>query len=173
MNVFEAVDGRHSVRKYKDKPISDDDLQEIIEAALKAPTWANGQEVRYSVVSSKESLDLLAETSSYNKKYIQRATRVLVISFVKNIAAPNDCYSHTSFEWSMFDAGLSIAMLTLLAWEKGLGTVILGDYNPEVVASAVGLPDDEIPAAIVCMGYPAYPPKGPNKKNPSELIRVV
>ena len=173
MNVFEAVASRHSVRKYDAKPIPDDDLRDIISAALKAPTWANGQEVRYSIVESEEALDLLAESSSYNKKYIQRATKILVVSVVEDVAAPGDCYSHTSFEWSMFDAGLSVAMLTLLAWEKGLGTVILGDYDTKVVSSAAGLPDNEIPVAMICMGYPAYPPKGPSKRQASELIRAV
>ena len=37
MDVFEAIHTRRSIRKYTDEPVSDEDLQRILAAAMAAP----------------------------------------------------------------------------------------------------------------------------------------
>lgn len=43
MNVTEALTARHSVRAYRPQPVPEKTIMEIMEAALKAPSWANTQ----------------------------------------------------------------------------------------------------------------------------------
>jgi len=43
MNVLDALHGRYTVRAFKSDPIDKDTLQKILEAALRAPSWANTQ----------------------------------------------------------------------------------------------------------------------------------
>lgn len=163
MSYADKVKSRHSVRKYSDKQIDPKFFHSMFDALTNSPTWANGQEIRYTSIKSQNARQLLVEASSYNSKYIKRATELIVISAVENVAAPNDSYSHSSKEWTMFDAGIAAGQLCMIAWDEGIGSVILGDYDPEVVCKAAQLASNEFPAAIICLGYPAFEPKGPSK----------
>lgn len=173
MDVQMAARQRHSVRKYADEPVPEELLLDLIDAAHESPTWANGQEIRYNVVKSEQARERLLDASDYNRKYFARATDIVIVSAVKNVAASGDAYSHTSTEWTMFDGGIAVGAFTLLAWEKGIGTVIVGDYDAGVVAEAVGLPPEEMPLAVICLGYPAFPPKSPKKVSVQEVVRYV
>ncbi|MFQ6097645.1 MAG: nitroreductase family protein, partial [Armatimonadota bacterium] len=59
MTVFEAIQQRYSVRKYEDRPVEDDKLQRIMEAARLAPSARNRQEWRYVVVRDERRRELL------------------------------------------------------------------------------------------------------------------
>ena len=50
MNVMEAILNRRSIRKYKTEPISDDVIQQVLNAARWAPSWANTQCARFVVI---------------------------------------------------------------------------------------------------------------------------
>ena len=43
MDLMEAIKGRRSIRKYKPEPVSEEALQEVIEAVRWSPSWANTQ----------------------------------------------------------------------------------------------------------------------------------
>jgi nitroreductase len=62
MDVMEAIKGRRSIRKYSDKPVSDDVLQTLLEAARWAPSWANTQCWRLIIIRDKETKSRLADT---------------------------------------------------------------------------------------------------------------
>ena len=61
--VLNAIKSRQSVRKYSDKPISDDVLNNILEAGRLAPSWVNVQPWKFIVVKSQATKDLLAEAA--------------------------------------------------------------------------------------------------------------
>jgi nitroreductase len=53
-----------NIRKYKADPVSDKDLETILETALCSPSWANTQCVRWILVKDRETKRKLAETLS-------------------------------------------------------------------------------------------------------------
>src|SRR5665648_796169 len=53
VDVFEAIRSRYSVRGYKPDPVSDETLQQVLEAARQAPTAANKQPFRIVVIHPK------------------------------------------------------------------------------------------------------------------------
>lgn len=61
--VLNAIKSRQSVRKYSDKPISDEVLNNILEAGRLAPSWVNVQPWKFIVVKSQTTKDLLAEAA--------------------------------------------------------------------------------------------------------------
>lgn len=75
--VLGVIHGRTSLRRYKDHPISDQDLQTILEATLRAPTAGNM--MLYSVLTIKDQTtkDTLSKTCD-NQPFIARAPLVLV-----------------------------------------------------------------------------------------------
>ncbi len=62
MDVMEAIKGRRSIRKYSAKPVSDETLQTLLEAARWAPSWTNTQCWRLVIVRDKETKSRLADT---------------------------------------------------------------------------------------------------------------
>jgi nitroreductase len=53
MDVVEAIRERKSVRAFKPDPVSQDMLRQIVEQALRAPSWANTQPWEFAIVTGK------------------------------------------------------------------------------------------------------------------------
>lgn len=61
MDVFEAINGRRSIRKFLNEPVSDEDLKIILDAARKAPSGNNRQPWHFVVIKNKGVLEEMAE----------------------------------------------------------------------------------------------------------------
>lgn len=62
MEFREVIYGRRSVRKYMDKPVSEEDIREILEAGMMAPSASNFQPWYFVAISNKEKLKSVTET---------------------------------------------------------------------------------------------------------------
>ena len=71
METSSAIVGRRSIRKYTHQPVSDADLQDILEAAVLAPSASNLQPWYFVVIRSPEKMDAL-------KKLMAEATKNLM-----------------------------------------------------------------------------------------------
>ena len=72
MTVFEAIKLRRSVRKFKDMPIKDEVLNEMLEAARLSPSGGNSQNYVFGVIKDKILKDQLAEAAG-NQMWIATA----------------------------------------------------------------------------------------------------
>jgi nitroreductase len=64
MELKEAIYGRRSVRQYKDIPVKEEDIREILEAGMMAPSASNLQPWYFVAISNKEKLAMVTETMS-------------------------------------------------------------------------------------------------------------
>ncbi len=64
MELKEAIYGRRSIRKYKSDPVSDQDIKEILEAGMMAPSAVNQQPWYFVVVKSQEKIDEIVSVMS-------------------------------------------------------------------------------------------------------------
>jgi len=58
MDVIEAIKARHSVRAYRPEPVSKEILTELMEAALRAPSWANTQTWEFAIAGGEVMQEL-------------------------------------------------------------------------------------------------------------------
>lgn len=111
--VMNAILNRKSVRKYSQKPISDEVLNKILEAGRLAPSWVNVQPWKFIVVKNQETKDLLSAASG-GQKQVQTA-QVLICC-----VADLDSWNKTNFGKVLEQKGLdeqareSIVSSTLL-----------------------------------------------------------
>ncbi len=63
--IFERV----SIRKYQDKPVEKEKIEQILKAAMAAPSAGNQQPWEFYVVTDKEKIKALSECSPYSKKF--------------------------------------------------------------------------------------------------------
>ena len=70
----------------------------------------------------------------------------------------------------MFDAGTATQSFCLAAYEKGLGTVIMGIFDEAKAASLLNVPEERELAALIPVGYPDEAPTAPRRKPVEELL---
>lgn len=179
MDTFTAINTRRSVRVYQDKPVPKAVLEEVLSAALMAPSWKNSQTVNYLVLEHPEPekrqaiLDCLPP---FNARTVSTAPVVIVMTTKKGRCGfERDGSFSTKKEdrWEMFDAGIACQTLCLAAWDRGLGTCIMGIYDEDKLPALLEVPGDQYVTAVIALGYPGEAPVCPNRKALEEKIRYV
>ncbi len=178
MNARDMLTGRRSIRSYQDKPVTREQIEEILSLARYAPSWKNSQTVRYNVIADKELKQKVAEEGvmghANNCRIIKEAPVLVVVSTVEGISGFDPDGSFTTSKgthWQSFDAGIATQTFCLAAYECGLATLIMGIFDDEAVRKILGLPEGEAVSALVALGYGAVSPDGPKRKETEELMR--
>lgn len=163
MDAITCIKTRRSVRKFTDEPVTDEDIRAIVETARFAPSWKNTQSVRYTVLSDRAKMDEIADHHvlgwAGNTKNIKRANRLVIVSSVQKVSGyePDGTFTTPLLRhWESFDAGIATEAFCLAAHERGLGTIIMGYFDPDAVAEIAGLPKDQRVATIIGIGHPAF-----------------
>ncbi|MDE6891196.1 MAG: nitroreductase family protein [Lachnospiraceae bacterium] len=176
MNAKDCIRERRSIRKFKDQPIDHALLSEIVETASYAPSWKHTQIARYIAVEGELKDKIAAEcTSAYpkNGEIIAKAPMLIAVTFIKGRSGfERDGSFSTSkgSDWQVFDAGIAAQTFCLAAFDKGIGSVIMGIFDEAKAASLLNLPEDRILAALVPVGYPDEEPAAPRRKPVEDLL---
>lgn len=174
MDAIACIKGRRSIRRFEDKPVSHETIEQIVSVASMAPSWKNTQVTRYIAVEgeAKEALAKCTTIWEKNGDIICNAPVVIAVCAVKNRSGyerDGSFSTNKGDKWEMYDVGAASEAFCLAAYEAGLGTVILGLYDdnaPEVL----GVPEGQELIALIPMGYPAESPEAPRRKEVSELL---
>jgi len=175
--LLSIIRERRSIRKYLDRPVSGDDLQQILEALRWAPSWANTQCWEVVVVRDPEVRDRLQDTVPAKGnpafKAVGMAPVVLVMCAKKQVSGFYKGSELTHFgDWMMYDLGLATQNLCLMAHSLGLGTVIVGVFDHAGAARILDVPRGFEPVTLIPLGYPAKTGGAPNRKEVSDFIHL-
>ncbi len=180
MEAIECIKGRRSVREFKDTPVSAEVLNDIIDTARFAPSWKNTQIARYVALtgSKKDELaDNCFKAWEGNSKIVKNAPMTIVMTYVKGRSGYERDGSFTTSKedrWQNFDCGIAAEAFSLAAYEKGLGSVIMGIFDDAEVAKVLSLPEDRGIACVIALGYPLNDfPAAPKRKEVSDLITYL
>ena len=163
-SALDNIFARKSVRSYTDEPVSPEQVETILKAAMAAPSGMNMQPWRFVVVTDKKVKDKLAV--GFNKMIAKAPVVIIVCGKTTNkLGAPNK-------NWTA-DCAASTENLLLAVEALGLGAVWTACYpyedrmNPTV--EALGLPENISPYCIVPIGHPAGNDKPKDKWNPENI----
>ena len=175
MEVLEAIKSRRSIRKYKDTPIDESTLQQVLEAAQWAPSWANTQCWRFIVVSDTGIRTQLTETLSSNNPAtdaILNAPLVIVACAQKKRSGHyhGEPSTDKGDGWLMFDTGLAMQNLVLAAHALGLGTVHVGAFDARMAEGILDVTEEYCVVEMVPLGYPDQEARTPPRKELSEIV---
>jgi len=181
MDAIKMIKDRRSVRKFKNETVDRELMKEIVDISRWAPSWANYQIARYTIVDDRDVIRKIAADGVkgfiYNAKVLENAKGVLVLSFVKGKSGnlvKYDIETSGANTWEIFDAGISCQTFCLTAHAKGVGTVIFGVIDNEAISKIVGLPSEETVAALVVYGYEdGKHADATPRKNVEEIVRFV
>ena len=182
MDLITGIKGRRSVRRFADKPVPRELIEEVVEIARFAPSWKNTQTARYIVVDDKEKIAALANEKctygfEFNIKTIAKAPAVVLLTVVEGRSGfEKDGSFSTPKEdrWQTFDAGIAAQTFCLAAYEKGLGSVILGYFDDEEIKKVIPIPEGQQVGAIIPIGYlPEAETAAPPRKDVDALLTFI
>ena len=176
---------RRSIRHFRSESVPRPLIEEILRAALWAPSPHNVQPWRFTILvrdADKSRLaeamaarlhedlradgvaeDIIAQQTHRSRWRLTTAPVVLVCSLVRDglVEYQDERRSHLEWEMAVQSVGAVLQTVFLAAAAHDLGTCWMAApmYCPAEVRSAVALPDEYSPQALVLMGYPASPGK--------------
>lgn len=165
MDFQELIKNRYSVRSYQDRPVEDEKLNQVLEAARLAPTAVNKQPFKLIVVNTlgkKEELKRI-----YHPDWFSEAPLVICACTIRS-------ESWTRLDGRNYvDVDTTIAMdhIILAATDLGLGTCWIAAFDSEAAREVLELPDDVEPLLFTPLGYPADEPGIRTRKELGELVR--
>lgn len=146
---------RRSKRAFSDKPVSEETMRSLFEAARWAPSSGNSQPWVY-VYATKEQPELyeqvLSSLNDSNKIWAQHAP-VLVVSLARKNNLSNGAVNGAA----RYDVGAANALLSTQATHAGLIVHQMGGYNKQVLIDSLNIPDTLEPVVIMAIGYAGNP----------------
>jgi nitroreductase len=171
MDVFEAIRTTRAMRRLDStKPVSDEDLWTIIEAATKAPSGGNGQPMRWLVVKDEAKRKALGEI--YKKSWAPVAQMYRARTPSEDTTTTRVLNSADHLGEHMGEAPVilvpcakggdpgsifpGVQNLFLAARALGLGTTLttVHKLNEQEVRDVLGIPEDVQTYALIPVGYP-------------------
>lgn len=150
MDALTAIMGRRSIRQYTDEPVTDEQLETLLRAAMAAPSARNQQTWRFIVVRDDAQRLALSEATPY-ASMIARAPLGLVVCGDSRVEARPGYWTQ--------DCSAAIENLLVAAHATGLGAVWIGVHPIEERVANVrricGIPDEVMPMSMIAIGHPA------------------
>jgi nitroreductase len=183
VEVDEAIRGRRSIRKYKDKPVRAQLVREVLEAGTWAPSAKNGQQWRFTVLEgdAKKKLTVLFQAeleklsakigmvrmgSSLNSCRIMDEAPVLIMVWNSN---DNEYLEESSLQ----SVAASIRNMLLKAYSLGLGSLWIRDIYYSTKALTTYLSKPWTLVAAVTLGWPAESPTSRRRKTVDDVAEFL
>jgi nitroreductase len=175
VDFYELAGRRQSVRRYSDKRLERDKIEQCIEAARVSPSTSNSQPWKFIVVDdpelkSKLARETVAPFHSFNTFTDQAPVLVAVMTEKVGVRSKTGTLLRNT-DFSLIDVGIAAEHFCLQATELGLGTCILGWFHEKAVKRALGIPGNTRVRLLITVGYPADPEIRPKRRKPLDQIR--
>lgn len=188
MSVGEAIAARRSIRRFRPEPLTDVQVEALLEAARLAPSAINCQPWRFKVVRGQADLDWLASTGTRNQRWVAHAPLVLMCCadlscFVKDQAANlrairdsgamapdtlaevegyverNACAPREYLRGAAaVNCAIALSQMMLAAVDLGLGSTWIGMFDEAALRERFSLPEDLAVIALLAVGVPSEAP---------------
>jgi nitroreductase len=168
MDVFEAIKGRRSIRKFKEDPVDEEVLRKIIEAGVWAPSAGNLQSWEVVVVKKIETKEKLS-AAAYLREFLAEAPLILVLCANQHVCGSS--YNDRGSElYCIQDAACAGQNILLAAHAMGLGACWVGAFDEDLVVRTLQIPPGLRPVALIPIGYPDENPLPPPREDLDEFI---
>lgn len=174
-DLMQTIKERRSIRKFEQKAVKEEDLNQILEAVRWAPSWTNCQPwevivVKDQGVREKLQASLPPKGNPAIKSIVQAPVLLVLCGKTKTSGYYKGEPSTKLGDWFMFDLGIAAQNICLSAHDLGLGTVIVGLFDHDKANEAVNVPEGYQLVAMIPVGYPAKTGSAPPRKEIKEFI---
>lgn len=149
MEIQEALLNRRSIRKYKEQKISKENIDEILKAAMYAPSAMNLQGWQFIVIDNKDVLIETIKSIPYAEMLRQSAAAILVCG---------DSLVEKNESWLLQNCSAAIQNISLSAHGLGIGSCWIAIHGMDDVYKSIKiqftLPENIVPVSLISLGYP-------------------
>lgn len=158
---LKIIFSRRSIRQYTAEPVSETDLQSLLEAGMAAPSASNRKPWHFVVVTDREVLTALAAAHPFGKMLAQAAVAIAV------------CGDPALSDWWTQDCAAATENILIAAAGLGLGGVWLGCHGrPEreqAIREVLGIPTEIGILSLLAIGHPAEQKQARTQYDPDRV----
>lgn len=158
MELSTVIRERRTVRRFSQKPIPDEELRQLIDAARLSSCARNSQRLRYVAVRSPETVAQIFPHTAWAGSVKPRRTPVPGVDsptvFLAVTAPAEECKDTMLFA----DSGAAIQSIQLAAWDMGIGCCWLGAIDRPAISRILELDDSTALLYLVALGYAGEKP---------------
>ena len=153
-DTYETIVSKRDTRRFSDRPIPEETLTRLVQAARMAGSAKAAMPVRLILVSDQEQKERLAECGNFTPHIptCQVAAVFVLVPEAGVVGAPFAIFR------GPFDAGRAAQNLMLAAWAEGIASCPASMHHAEKAAAVLGLPEGHVVANVIALGYPAQEP---------------
>lgn len=173
MTLDEIFAARRSVRSYAPRPVGEEALRALVEAARVAPSACNSQTWRFVAVTDPALIAHIAEKGMrpvIRNEWVRSAPLLIVGCAQLDLLANRLGSSVTGIEYYQIDLGIAMEHMVLKATELGLGTCWIGWFHEKKIKEILGIPRTVKVLALLSVGYSEGKEALPRKRKPIEEI---
>ena len=172
MDFLDLVTSRQSDRAYdKNRPVEEEKLERILEAARLAPSACNAQPWKFVVVNDPALSVKVGKASAglgMNKFAKDAPVHILIVEESMNVTSLLGSKIKDKY-FPLVDIGIAASHICLAAEAEGLGSCILGWFDEREIKKLVGIPQNKRLLLDITIGY-SLKPKKPKVRKPKEKV---
>ena len=173
MELETVLNQRRSIRKYEERSVLHEDVVACIQAANLAPSWKNSQVTRYYVIESQEMIKRVrGALAPFNQENCLNAPVLIVSTIILNrygFTREGVAENELGNGWGYYDCGLQSMNLLLKATELGLGSLVMGIRDADVLRDILDIPNQESIVSVIALGYANEEVEMPRRKDVLDL----
>lgn len=166
-DAMDNIMTRTSIRAYQDKPVEDEKVEQMLRAAMAAPSAGNKQPWKFVVVTDKNTLSTISANMK-TMRMAEKAPLAIVVCGDLDNTFPED-----GRDYWVEDTSAATENLLLAAHSMGLGAVWCGIYpmreRVAFLQDLLQLPKNIVPLNVIPIGYPAEDPAPKDKWKPENI----
>lgn len=166
MDAIQALFTRRAVREFTSEPVSEEQIDTALRAAMHAPSACNQQPWHFVVVTRRAQLEAIAGIHPYAQMLKQAPLAVIVCADLTLETCPGN--------W-VIDCSAAMENLLLAVHALGLGAVWVGIHpvadRVKDISQLLGLPTYALPLCLAAVGHPAGPLPKVDRFNPERIHR--
>lgn len=175
MDFLQLARTRQSIRKYQDRMVEREKIENCVKAAALAPSACNSQPWKFIIVDDSPLREQVARATwsavvPINKFTLQAPVMVVVVAEGGNIPSRMGGKVQNK-DFQEMDLAIATQHFCLQAVSEGLGTCILGWFNEKKVKKALAIPENKGIGLMISVGYPEG--KTPPRKKRRELKEIM
>ena len=164
MELKEAIERRQSMRDYEDKPVPEEKLLKVLEAARLAPSASNRQRCKFIVVRESERRLELA-TRARGQDWPAKAPVIIAA-----VATMPEYVMRSGVPAYAVDLAIAVDHMTLAAVGEGLGTCWIGGFSQEEARDVLKVPKNYQIVVLLCLGFPKEAMRPKVRKSLDEIV---
>ncbi len=163
MDLYEAINQRHSVRVYSDKAVEPDKLARILEAGRLAPSSNNRQAWKFVVARDPRLRAALADAC--DQPFLNKPPIIVAV-----VGLDPERKMSCDIPADPVDCSIATTQMMLAATVEGLGTCWIGHFKQDLCRNLLGVPAHAKIVALLPIGYSDQPQHARTRKTTGEVV---